>query len=493
MVTTHSALFLLLVLLIGQIATTGSRLASALPTQLVPPAPSAQPAPLALDPVVSSQQTPPKRATLTDSAARHFSQDRSLNPQPTSSSLPISEILIGLGYTYKLPNFRNGPLRVVHGENLSIRQNQGQWEILGKKLGYSLLHTGTRTWRIRVIREAHYFVYQKLVQWQVKQPSLAVTYQNQEFIISGLLQRFADWLEICDLVQPTTPMFFRARTLPLVQADANLFFQKLMRQKQLVTYPLQWSPHPEIYLAREDEAELARYRKLLACYGIPVLVGQKISAPRPLVKTRLYLTEIRKSFLQRVGLSWPQQLTAQFIPASVVTKDLALTLEGLEQSGEAKIIASPTLLIESGKSGTFFSGGEIPIKSSTARHQRVQWKKHGLQIKLQPTLQAHGALHYQIFCEISYLDSSHALEGIPAIASHQTQTEIRLAQPRAILLSGLLRNERGQHQDGLAFLSALPGLGSLFRREDQRREASEIVVFLEPEILETHASATGDP
>jgi pilus assembly protein CpaC len=59
---------------------------------------------------------------------------------------------------------------------------------------------------------------------------------------------------------------------------------------------------------------------------------------------------------------------------------------------------------------------------------------------------------------------------------------------KTIALSGLIRHEASQNQEGLAFLSQIPVIGPLFSSRNFIENKSELVIFVTPKLLSTELS-----
>ena len=86
--------------------------------------------------------------------------------------------------------------------------------------------------------------------------------------------------------------------------------------------------------------------------------------------------------------------------------------------------------------------------------------------------------------EISSIDKSREINGIPAIHGHKVVSQFDLIQSKTIALSGLVKNETGTAREGLPFLGQIPVLGKLFSSEEFLENQTELVIFVTPELME---------
>jgi pilus assembly protein CpaC len=122
--------------------------------------------------------------------------------------------------------------------------------------------------------------------------------------------------------------------------------------------------------------------------------------------------------------------------------------------------------------------------------QDVVWKRYGILLRVKPRADAAGRLSISLETEVSTLDKSMAVDGIPAILTNRVSSHFDLTKPQTIALSGLLKNEDGNSTEGVPLLSRLPIIGALFSSKDFRENRSELIIFVRPSILKEGDSAS---
>ena len=149
------------------------------------------------------------------------------------------------------------------------------------------------------------------------------------------------------------------------------------------------------------------------------------------------------------------------------------------RDGWAKLLASPELYVRMGEEAIFSSGGELPVASSSENYGRsvkhVEWKAYGLSVKVRPQSVDNLNIFSDLDIEISEVDPSRALEGIPAISKRHLQTKMESRAGETVVLSGLVRQASSSERHGLPLLGDIPLLGSLiFSSRNQTRDETEI-------------------
>lgn len=218
-------------------------------------------------------------------------------------------------------------------------------------------------------------------------------------------------------------------------------------------------------------------------FGIKAEVSQQVLAIKPSVKVQLLLAEVRKQKALNLGISWPTQLTAQVLPKGAALEDFSVSANFLEHQGLGRTLAAPSLIARSGAQAEFLAGGEIPIRLIGERTKELQWKKYGIVIRIEPKLDMTGRMSLNVECEVSSIDGSVSVEGVPGFKTNRLKTHFDMTEPRAIVLSGLIRWDQHQSAEGIAGLGQLPILGALFQSEEFRNDQTELVVLMKPTLI----------
>jgi pilus assembly protein CpaC len=176
--------------------------------------------------------------------------------------------------------------------------------------------------------------------------------------------------------------------------------------------------------------------------------------------------------------------------------DLGAAIRALQQRGLFESLAEPNLVAESGKEASFLAGGEFPIPvaqgSGTTVGITVTFKEFGVRLNFTPTVtQGSNRIHLKVRPEVSSLDFANAvnLNGfrIPALSTRRTETELELENGQTFAIAGLLNNNMTQTMSKIPGIGDIPILGLLFKSKAARKERTELVVMITPEILSNNS------
>src|SRR5690606_9802659 len=156
----------------------------------------------------------------------------------------------------------------------------------------------------------------------------------------------------------------------------------------------------------------------------------------------------------------------------------------LTQTGNAWELASPQLSARSGGQASFLAGGEVPIPVGGAfGSTNVEFKDYGIKLDIAPVVNGNGEISTTVATEVSKIDPSVAVAGIPGFLTRRTDTELNVRAGQTIVISGLSDIAGAKGFAGIPGLANIPGLGRLFRSDDFQAGRTDLVVFVTPRVV----------
>lgn len=177
------------------------------------------------------------------------------------------------------------------------------------------------------------------------------------------------------------------------------------------------------------------------------------------------------------------------------TKDIAASLTAFERVGLARTLAEPNLTAVTGESARFLAGGEFPVPVGRDRDGNVtiEFKPFGVGLGFTPVVLSGGMISMKISTEVSELSNENAFslgggdQGpalvVPGLTVRRAETTVELPSGGAMMIAGLLQESTRQNIDALPGMTSLPVLGTLFRSRDYLSGETELVVIVEPYLV----------
>lgn len=182
---------------------------------------------------------------------------------------------------------------------------------------------------------------------------------------------------------------------------------------------------------------------------------------------------------------------------------LQVNWQALEQSGDIRTLANPTLVARSGEQASFLSGGEFPVPVATSSGNTaggttvtIQWREFGVKVVFTPTVLENGQIQLKVAPEVSQLDFSNPLSlngfGLPILISRKASTTVTLNAGENLVIGGLKQTEKSKATKRVPFLGRIPLLGLLFTTQSTSSTEKDLLIVVSPEMVD-NASTTMPP
>ncbi len=173
---------------------------------------------------------------------------------------------------------------------------------------------------------------------------------------------------------------------------------------------------------------------------------------------------------------------------------MQLFVQALRENGLLKILAEPNLVAISGRTASFLAGGEfpIPVPQTTGAGGggnaiTIEFREFGVRLAFTPIVLANQRIRLNIAPEVSDLDFSRgvAIGGfvVPGLNVRRTETTVEIGNGQSFVISGLLSETVRAVSSRVPGLGDLPVLGALFASVEFRKNLTELVVMVTPEII----------
>ncbi|MHC4720241.1 MAG: type II secretion system protein GspD [Planctomycetota bacterium] len=167
----------------------------------------------------------------------------------------------------------------------------------------------------------------------------------------------------------------------------------------------------------------------------------------------------------------------------------------LQQKTNLEILASPKVMVVSGKRAEIRAVDEIPFNeviqtSEGGQLSSTSFKDVGITLIVTATLTDDEEILLQVEAE-QKVETGASGTGVPIVDARITKTSLLLEDGQVVVIGGLRRKETKQIVDQIPFLGDLPVVGFLFRNTRTVENNSELVVFLSPHIYKGQSLTEG--
>lgn len=243
------------------------------------------------------------------------------------------------------------------------------------------------------------------------------------------------------------------------------------------------------------------------------LVHVSVNTAEPMIRMDVRFVEVNKGAMQKLGIRWQSEIPGPSVGAHITTtanpafrivgspeaEDMVESiplndhhfygyvgittlstsiLDMLAEDNQAKTLAAPVLITQSGTQANFLSGGELPIVTTSSVGSTIEFKQYGIQLEMEPRIYNQNQITSTIKTEVSSIDRSVTVLGVPGLLTRRTNSVVTVKDGDTIVISGIVKAEDAKVITKLPYLGDIPILGELFKSRNFSSGQSELVVFV---------------
>lgn len=168
--------------------------------------------------------------------------------------------------------------------------------------------------------------------------------------------------------------------------------------------------------------------------------------------------------------------------------DLRSTIRALEQNEGARLLARPNIMAYDNEEAEFQSVQEIPVQSLVQTSQggsigTTEFREAGIILTVTPRIMSDGTILMQVTPEFSTL-SGFSSTGQPIFDTRRVTTMLHLRDGEPAAIGGMVRRNELETTRGMPKVNKMKYFGKLFSNHDTEIRESELVVFIQAEIVE---------
>jgi general secretion pathway protein D len=192
-------------------------------------------------------------------------------------------------------------------------------------------------------------------------------------------------------------------------------------------------------------------------------------------------------------------LTSGLTIYGAIGNTLDAYVRALQTTDRFKVISRPSVYTTNNKLAVIASGSQVPVPSNTtsgftgsstlATTSNITYEDVLLQLDIIPLINANHQVTLKIRQTNNTLGASQVISGnsIPTILTQEINTEVTIPDRSTIVIGGLISDNDTRDESGVPFLSDIPLLGYLFKDTDKKTERDELIIMIQPTVVETDA------
>ncbi len=165
-----------------------------------------------------------------------------------------------------------------------------------------------------------------------------------------------------------------------------------------------------------------------------------------------------------------------------------LELSALASDGRAEVVARPKVITADKKKAMIQSGTEIPYQeASSSGATSTSFKEAVLSLEVTPQITPDDRIIMDL--KVNQDTVGEVFNNVPSIDTNEITTQVLVDNGQTIVLGGIFKDEYAEAVTKTPFLGDIPYLGRLFRRNLERSDKQELLIFITPRIVQESLTA----
>lgn len=263
-----------------------------------------------------------------------------------------------------------------------------------------------------------------------------------------------------------------------------------------------------------DNIGLDRRLNAIVLYGSRDQIAQyksfinAIDVPIPSVMLECAVLELDETAAKNLGIDFtnpngqiatgsatlgPLNSPSNLLTAPNITASLQASLYATIAAGGGKILATPRVLALNGQPAQILSGDALPIsqttyipgQSATYFQSTINYIAVGINMQIQPRIDAGGFVTSHIFAEASSVTQYVNTGGqqVPQVSLRQVTTEATVENGQPFIVGGLLLDEEITNLTKIPILGDLPLVGGFFRVRHDTTQRTNLYIIITPHVI----------
>ncbi|MDP3298191.1 MAG: type IV pilus secretin PilQ [Thermodesulfovibrionia bacterium] len=162
---------------------------------------------------------------------------------------------------------------------------------------------------------------------------------------------------------------------------------------------------------------------------------------------------------------------------------LDLQLSAMESTGKGKIISNPRITTLDNHEAKIQQGKKIPYSTTSSEGTKTEWTDATLELTVIPHITPDGTVVMNVEIKKNEADFSRTSGGVPTIDTKEAKTQVLIKNGDTLVIGGIFKTTISKAHAGIPGFSKIPILGWLFKKELDKEETTELLIFITPRIV----------
>lgn len=172
--------------------------------------------------------------------------------------------------------------------------------------------------------------------------------------------------------------------------------------------------------------------------------------------------------------------------------DIRVVLSALAGENLVNVLSSPSVMVMDNQTARIQVGQQVPVATTQQQGvattdrivNQIEYKDTGVMLSVKPRVTPGGTVQMEIEQEVSTVASTDSSNlNSPTFQTRNITSSVAVRSNQAVVLGGLIQDQRSTGKQGVPGLYGLPFVGPLFGERTKKADRTELVVILTPKVI----------
>lgn len=196
-------------------------------------------------------------------------------------------------------------------------------------------------------------------------------------------------------------------------------------------------------------------------------------------------SKLLKGNLQSYGFTTPPGPSANALYTTLSYTNIGAIIEAAKKQTNLEVLSAPQILAMEGHEAKIIVGKKLGYRtisttSSQTTMENIDFLEVGTQLTVKAQILDDNSILMDIHPEVS--DGDISSQGLPTVNTSEATTRVIIESGQTLVIGGLINKKVSKNVIKIPILGDIPLLGKIFRRTEDEKSRSELVVLISPHL-----------
>lgn len=167
-------------------------------------------------------------------------------------------------------------------------------------------------------------------------------------------------------------------------------------------------------------------------------------------------------------------------------------IQALKQKTKSNLLSTPSIVTMDNEEAYIVVGENVPFVTGSVSttggtanpYTSIERKDVGITLKVTPQIGEGGSVRLAVEQEVSDVKNNRGQAADLVTSKRAIKTTVLADHGQTVVLGGLISDDTTVGRQSVPFLGAIPGLGRLFRSDNNNNQKRNLLIFIHPTIVD---------